>query len=234
MRTSNYMRHHIAAAFACVILTLGIGTAKAQGRISVPNHHVMHGTVVAVREVRAYANALGASTNMWGDIQCGLTDQLTIKKSTIFRVETASHYYDLSKVCGMSGDFRRPSPNVDDWQHWEQLRVGDHVDLLFEMTTVQLSIPRCKKLGRLSKSFEFLGLINPNYKIYRAHCIYKVPIMHVRIRYSYPSTLAGGSTGPIEQIDQTWDFRLVGTGPRAAAETTEIGSEYSSLLPPAW
>lgn len=237
---STYRRCLAPAIFTCAFLMLGAGRVMAQSNANTQKH-IMHAIVVAAREVRAYANALGASTDMWGDIQCeGRSDTLTLKQSSVFRVETDSRYYDLSKICGMDGNFRWPrvytrstsvSDKVDTWKHWEQLRDGDPVELLFEMTAVQLSVPRCQRLGMLSKSFDpFSAEANSRAeKIYKAHCVYKVPIMHVRIKYS--STEVGYGT---DINDQTWDFRVVGSGSRSAARTAQIGAEYSGSLPPAW
>lgn len=235
-----YRRRLGTVLFLFAFLMPGARIATAQVNPDVQNH-VMHGVVSAVRQVKAYANALGASENMWGDIQCiARNDTLTLKQSSIFRVKTASHYYDLSKVCGMEGDFRWPrdarsfpADKLDTWKHWEQLKIGDHVALLRKMASVQLSAPRCQRLGYLSKSFNPLSmeLRRGAMRVYDSHCIYKVPIMHVRIRYSTTAAATNGARGTIQQ---TWDFRVVGSGPLPTAKTAPIGEKYSASLRPAW
>ncbi len=223
-------------ALGCAVALLGaIGTATA-GEIHPSNPRVLHGVVTAVRHVEAYAGALSASATMWGDIQCAPGEYtVAIKQSSIFRVETASRYYDLSKLCGMGSDFRWPRVykqhsgyHLYTWNHYEQLKVGERVMILAGTYTVRLAIFKCQALGLINRREARLAY-NPmsitGQKIYKSHCVYKVPIMHVRISYY---TTANG-TAP---IDQTWDFRIVGSGPISAAKTTQIGSGYSASLPP--
>lgn len=240
MRASKtYCRWLVPAVMPCAFLALGSRRVAAQSSAEIKKH-IMRGVAVASRQVPAYVNALGAETNTWGDIYCMGNDNIPIKQSTIFRVETDSHYYDLSKVCGMSGDFRWPREalsfpvnKLDTWDRWEELHIGDHVALLRATNHVQLSAPRCQRLGYLSKSFNpfSIEMSSRAMRTYTSHCVYKVPIMHVRIGYSTTAAATGGALGTIQQ---TWDFRIVGGGPISAAKTTQIGVEYSDSLPPAW
>lgn len=224
----------------CAFIVLGCNKARAQAP---EQPHIIEGTVTGARDVPAYPNALGAGifSNMWGNIRClAHNDMVTIKQSTVFRVETALYYFDLSKVCGMRGDFRWPRnatsfpmDKLDTWNRWEELKIGDHISLLQEMNRVQLSAPRCQKLGYLSKSFDVLSVeMNQQaMKTYNSHCVYQVPIVHVRISYTTTAAVTGNASGT---IDQTWDFRIVGSGPISTAKTAAIGEQYSASLRPAW
>ncbi len=235
----------VCAMLIYAVLMLGVKGARAQ---SMKHIHVLHGIVTAVRQVKANANVLGASTDMWGNIQCfgcsGASSRtLTIKRSSIFRVETASHYYDLSKICGMRGGFRWPRVytlrpiiplvNVDTWDHWEQLRVGDRVAMLFETTIVRLPTQRCQQLGMISKSEvgkTILSFWDPKaMKIYKSHCVYKVSIMHVRVRLA--STKVDDTRHP-DINTETWDFMVVGSGPKDSVTTHPIGLHYPDHRPP--
>lgn len=209
-------------------------------------HGIMHGLVVAAVDVRAYANALGASRNEWGDISCsGRAGNLKIKRTAIYRIETVRKYFDLSKVCGMRGTFRWPryhnndfGTDYDTWTRYEQLRVGDRISMRFRATTVQLSIPRCKKLGFIKQSFAgVFALPGSNMdrerKIYETHCAYQVPLMDVRIRWLTTQVTRSGAHGTDVHND-TWSFRIVGEGPASRAKTAPIGPWYKASLRPAW
>lgn len=238
-----YPRKSVIAflVIGCTFIMWAHNEARAQTPVQ---PHVIDGTVTATKDVPAYANALGVGlfSGIAGNIRClAHNDMVTIKQSTIFRVETDSYYYDLSKVCGMRGDFRWPrdatnfsAVQLDTWDRWEQLKIGEHVGLLREMNRVQLSAPRCKKLGYLSRSFDVLGMemSQRETRIYNSHCVYKVPIMHVMVRYSTTAAATGGNAPGT--IGQTWDFRIVGSGSIPAAKTTPIGGKYSASLRPAW
>ncbi|MGH9375446.1 MAG: hypothetical protein ACRD1J_04700 [Terriglobia bacterium] len=248
MRTEKNSLHPLLqAAMVCTVLMLA-GPAKAQ---NTPRIHplstplVQPGIVTAVRQFNAYPYALGADKDTWGNIYCeGRSGQIPIKQTAIFRVETASHFYDLSKVCGMGGDFRWPRTYVgggnndyDTWNHWEQLSVGDRVKLVFEMTTVRLSVPTCQRLGLITSSeavkIDFAPLNGEGHKIYQSQCVYQVPIMHVRIKW-FTTEVAGVGAHSTDTNIQTWDFRVVGSGSKSLVKTAPIGSGYSASLPPPW
>lgn len=232
-------------AMACAFLTLTVSArAQTTPKIHPPSSPAIRpGVVIAVRRVKAYPYALGAHKSTWGAIYCqGRSGQVPIKDTYIFRVETTSQFYDLSKVCGMSGDFRWPSSYVggdnndyDTWRHYEQLRRGDRVKMIFQMTTVRLPVLKCEELGMLNQSFgnvaaptEFSSKWG---KIYKSHCVYKVPIMHVRIKWSTTEVAGVGAHGTDSYV-QTWDFRVVGRGPSSMARAEPVGPGYSATLPP--
>lgn len=253
MRTRrNRTRYLVEAALACTVLILA-GPARGQ---NAPNIHpsaprVQAGIVTAVRQVNAYPYALGADQDTWGKISCDAgADQVPIMQTTtIFRIETGSHFYDLSKVCGMDGDFRKPRfynandyTNYDTWKRYEQLKIGDRVKMVFKKTSVQLTIRKCQKLGLLTRqqakiAYRYPLPFGPTGQkantVYWSHCVYAVPIMDVRIKWSTTEVAGPGAHGT-DSHTQTWDFRVVGSGPISAANSTQIGLGYSASLPPPW
>ncbi|GBE51704.1 hypothetical protein BMS3Bbin14_00158 [bacterium BMS3Bbin14] len=91
------------AVLICVFLTSS-QVACANGdmpRIHPKKIELLHGTVTSKRIVPAYAAALGASTSEFGELYCSTLNK-KIKDSTIFRVETASRYFDLLGWCNSS------------------------------------------------------------------------------------------------------------------------------------
>lgn len=245
--------------FCCIGAAISAATFLFAGTFSqgtnTPRIHppiaprVQVGAVTGGRNAIPYRYALGAQGNAWGNMYCeGRSGQVPIKRTSIFRVETATHFYDLSKICGMDGDFRWPRTYVggdnndyDTWDHWEQLRRGDKVQLILQKTPVRLSLQKCQKLGLISAKDASaamsigtfgLGSTKPQ-STYNSHCVYKVPIMHVHIKWSTTEVSGVGAHGTDVNV-QTWDFRVVGSGPRVVASATPIGADYSASLPPPW
>lgn len=234
--------------FGCIFLAVCPAVLLAQ-QSTQPK--IMRGTVVAVRKVKAYVNALGADKDEWGNISCeSNSGTITIKQTSLFRVETASCFYDLSKVCGGSVDnFRWPRiykqgyTEPYDWKHYDELKIGDKVKLVPKMNPVQLTLRKCETLGLISVNFPKINFFGHNsasavrrYKAYakefrralNTRCRYKVPTMDVGIKWS---TTEAGSSSP-DVHDDTWDFRVVGSGPKSLANNTPVGPGYSATLPP--
>lgn len=206
------MKSLMLAVLACVSLVSPIiARATDTPRIHPKKIELLHGVVTGTRTVLAYAAALGASTSPIGDLYClGLNKN--IKDSTIFRVETASRYFDLLKWCNGYG-------TPDSWGHWEQLHVSEMIVFRVIKEPVQLSISRCEDLGLLTKAqaqhaFDFLSVRGQ--KVYRSHCTYSVTEAYVKVP------------------DERWIFRIVDSGPRYQAKDRRIGASYSASLPPPW
>ena len=239
----------LCATLIYAVLILGVQGVRAQNTI-----HILHGVVTAVRKVKANANVLGASATIWGDVSC---DNIPIKQSSIFRVETASHYYDLSKICKMSSmplfnllslpvRHSRQYPQKNTWNNWEQLRVGDRVEMLLGTTTITLFPSRCQQAGMISKSvlrkiqriprfsdwspLPFNKLSNRNMrnmKKWESRCTYEVPIIHIKIRL----VSTDANTGNLKVNTVTWEFRVIGRGPKTSAATHPIGLHYPGHRP---
>lgn len=236
MRTSENGLHHLRrAVFACTILMLaGLANAQHTPEIHPPKIRLQHGGVTAVRSVPAYASALGASTDVMGEIRCISNNaNPTIKQTTIFRVETSSRYFDLSKLCTNDANGYDGPAGSTAWSNWQRLRVGEPVAFRVVKTTTKLSVPRCQRLGILSKSFDpfSVELDSKAEKIYESHCTYDVREAYVRVKR--PSYYANNPSPSGFHYD-LWTFRVVDSGPRAAAKTTQIGPSYSVSLPPPW
>lgn len=201
------------AVLTCAFLTAsGVVCANDNTpRIHPKRIELLHGTVTGKRIVPAYAAALGAWTNQFGELYCPGFNQ-KIKDSAIFRVQTASRYFDLLKWCNGYGPIRS-------WGHWEQLTVGEKVVFRVVKESAQLSIPRCENLGLLSKAqaqlaVDFLSV--KGQKIYKSHCKYSITEAYVKVP------------------DERWIFRIVDSGPRSQTKNRRIGASYSPSLPPPW
>ncbi len=144
----------LAVLASSVLVSPEAALASDTSRIHPKKIELLHGVVTAVRTVPAYAAALGASTGQMGVMSCHEYAIMKITASTIFRVETASRYFDLSKLCtnDMAFDYAIPSNIRYSWNHWQQLHAGETVTFRVVKRTAQLSIPRCENLGLLSKA----------------------------------------------------------------------------------
>lgn len=205
----------------------------------------MHGIVTGVRRVKASAVALGASKSIWGAVRCEAgNNTVKISETSVFRVETATRFYDLSKVCGMRGDFRWPRvysfgadiAKIDTWGRYEQLRLGEHVEFLLKPDTVLLPISRCERVGLLTPQQAHRALLDitsfpPGGRFYHSRCTYTVPLVRVRVKWS-TTERRRDFPDSTETKNQTWDFRLVATGRKSTASTRPIGVGYPEKLPP--
>lgn len=204
----------VSAVLACASLASPVVVrATDTPKIHPKKIELLYGVVTGTRTVPAYAAALGASTSPVGELYCSGLEKIT--DSTIFRVETASHYFDLLKWCNGS--------RLSSWDHWEQLHVSETIVFRVVKEPVRLSIKRCQDLGLLSKAqvqllmeaqfqLDFLTLR----KIYNPHCTYSVKEAYVKIP------------------DEEWTFRIVGSGPRSQAKNRQVGAGYTASLPPPW
>lgn len=248
------VQYGVRLTLACAFLAVtGSAMGRSAPRIHPPKGpHIYSGVVVATREVPAYRYALGGQRDEWGHVTCGgpLSERFPIKRTTLFRVETTTRYFDLSKLCGAFGDFRWPrhfkalvphEPNFDTEHDWERLVIGDRLKMILEPALVRLSEQSCQKLGLVKAARAPHGVGHRAYlrwqerrrKAVEEHCTYRVPIMRVRLRWS--TTQLDASPRPYTQtFTQTWDFRVVGRGPRSAAKTSVIGADYSPTLAPPW
>lgn len=195
-------------ALACIFLVSPlVAHATDTPRIHPKKIDLLHGVVTGTRTVPAYAAALGASTSPVGDLSC--IGGSKIDHSAIFRVETASRYFDLLKWCNGYG-------TPDPWDRWEQLHVGETVVFRVINERAQLSISRCENLGLLSKSQAGNALLNPFDKGYRSHCIYSVPEAYLKVP------------------NERWVLRVLDSGPLSQAKNRKIGASYSASLAPPW
>lgn len=204
------MKSLTLSAITCIFLvSAGVARATNTPRIHPKKIELVHGVVTGRRTVPAYAAALGASVSPVGELHClGLDKE--IKDSVIFRVETASRYFDLLKWCNGYG-------TPGSWNHWEQLHMGETIVFRVVKEPVQLPISRCEDLGLLTKAqaqhaFDFLSM--KGQKVYRAHCTYSVTEAYVKVP------------------NERWIFRVVDSGPRPQAKVRRIGASYSASLPP--
>ncbi|MGH9436749.1 MAG: energy transducer TonB [Terriglobia bacterium] len=200
MRTKkNSLPYSVQAAFACAVLVLA-GTAKAQGVAGMHPQKIRleHGAITGVRWATPNAAELGASTDVMGRISCS---EASIKRTSIFRVETASYYFDLSKLCGGAGN------EADFWRDYEHLQVGEQLTFRITnetepRTTDQAS--RCHFLteGDLRRCQEpqAAGQV----KLWQARCT-------CRESYAY---VEHGKAG-------VWQFLVVGRGPKRSGGTAQ-------------
>lgn len=224
------------AVFACVSLVTPMVTRAADTpKIHPKKIELLHGVVTGTRTVPAYAAALAARAGTMGEIYCADSDSAKIKSSTIFRVRTASRYFDLSKLCtnDMAFDDYAFQHSQYTWDHWQRLHVGEAVTLRVVKRTEQLSIPRCEDLGLLSKPQVQLAsdlFSSAGRKVYRSHCIYGVTEAYVKVRR--PSYYVGHVQRGYHY--DLWTFRVVDGGPLSQAKNKRIGAGYSASLPPPW
>lgn len=229
-----------AISFVFLASPVGAQTTGAP-RMHAKPISLLHGAVTSERVYPAYAAALGASTSPMGAVQCLYNNGGggTIRRTTIFRVETASRYFDLSKLCtnDLSG-YDGPG-HSSAWRAWQHLRIGEAVVMRIVKHLTRLSVPRCHRLGMLSKSVNpfgadtFLGnsaKAKKDERIYESHCTYNVAEAYVRVRL--PSYSINGPTGTYH-VDR-WTFRIVDSGLRSHAKSTQVGDGYSASLPPPW
>lgn len=237
-------------ALTCAFLILaGVAKAREVPKIHPPKIHLQRGIVTAVRSVTAYAAALGASTSRMGEIYCYENSSRRIKRTSIFRVETASRYFDLSKVCNDDSSGYDGYGFLYGWSIWEHLRIGETVVFRIVKRTTQLSIGRCEEVGILSKSFGALSKsfgksLDPaqrfqklllstqkDTKIYKSRCIY--PVIEAYVRVKRPSYyIYSNKSAPSGYHYDLWTFRVVGSGPISQANIRRIGLVYSESLPP--
>ncbi len=200
MRASeNSLPQLLQAVFACIVLMLA-GPTKAQRipEIHHPKTKLEHGVVSGVRWTAPNAAELGATTDMMNRISCF---EASIKQTSIFRVETASHYFDLSKLCGGAGG------EADFWRNYENLQMGERLTFRITKETEPRTTDQASRCHFLTeKDFqrcEELRLRGPA-KLWQARCT-------CQETYAY---VEHGKMG-------TWQFLVVGSGPRSKAEAAQ-------------
>lgn len=133
-------------ALVCASLAVPVAAHSASTPTIRPKKiELFHIIVTGKRMVLAYAAALGASTSPMGEVQCVDNDSggVVIKRTAIFRVESTSRYFDLSKLCtndivGYDYPYRSTA-----WRHWQHLLIGEAAVLRILRRSERLSIPRC-------------------------------------------------------------------------------------------
>lgn len=199
----------LAVLALSILVSPGATYAGNAPRINPMKIRLLQGTVVGTRTVPAYPYAIGALVNPVGEQRC-LGLETEIKETSIFRVETASQYFDLLKWCNGYG-------TPYSWRRWEHLNMNEPVVFRVVRAPVQLSIRRCEKLGLLTKAqaqqaFNFLS--QSGQKVYESHCRYSVTEAYIK------------------SPNKRWIFRVINSGLRSLAKNVQIGASYSASLAP--
>lgn len=189
------LRRLLQAIFVCTVLMLaGPARARRTPEIHPPKIRLEHGVVTGVRRVAPNAAELGALTNVMGRISCF---EASIKQTSIFRVETASHYFDLSKLCGGAGT------SADFWRDYEHLRIGEQLTFRITNETEPRTSDQASRCHFLTgKSFQRCEelRVHGSARLWQARCT-------CHESYAYVEHRKVG----------VWRFLVVGRGPKPNA-----------------